>query len=248
MFDFQIKIAQTQDEIESAQRLRFDVFYSELGEKSDLESSKGLDVDKFDQICKHLIVVDKSKNLVIGTYRLLFSSEVNNIGFYSEEIFDIDNIKKIKGELLELGRSCIHRDYRNSAVINLLWNGIAWQVKERKVKYIFGCPRLDSTEPKDVNEAFALLRYKYYTDEKFRVYPLTGNIFKDLNENIEISNPRAAFRKLSALIRGYLNIGALICGQPAIDHELYSVVFFMLLPTDKIVNPYRRHFLGDNNK
>ena len=248
MFDFEIKIAQTQGEIQAAQRLRFEVFYLEGRKKPDLNQNKRLDIDKFDKISKHLIIVDKSKNLIIGTYRLLFSSDAKQIGFHSEKIFDIGNIKKIDEQLLELGRSCIHRDYRNSSVINLLWNGIAWQVKERNIKYIFGCPRLGLTDSKEVSEVFNLLKNKYYAQDKFRVYPLFNNAFRDLDENLEITNPRMIFHKLSPLIKGYLHIGALVCGHPAIYLEFGSVVLFMLLPTDKMVSTYRRHFLGDNTK
>ena len=249
MFDFHIKIAQTKDEIEAAQRLRFEVFHVEAKvDNLEAEQSSRLDIDKFDKVSKHLIIIDKSKNLVIGTYRLLFGFDARQTGFHAEKIFDISNIKNTDGELLELGRSCIHRDYRNNSVINLLWNGIAWQVKEHNVKYIFGCPRLGLTEPNDVSEVFNLLRNKYYAQEQFRVYPLPQNAFRDLKEDIQIDNSRKAFRKLSPLIRGYLNIGALVCSFPAVYHEFGSVVLFMLLPTDKVVKPYKRHFLGSETK
>lgn len=248
MFDFEIKIAQTQDEIEAAQRLRFEVFYLESQDKSNLGQNKNLDIDKFDKISKHLIVIDKNKNMIVGTYRLLFGLDAKQIGFHSEKIFDISNIKKINEQSLELGRSCIHPDYRNSSVVNLLWNAIAWQVKKHNIKYIFGCPRLGLTNSKEVSEVFNLLKNKYYAQDKFRVYPLPKNTFRDLDEGLEIGNPRMAFRKLSPLIKGYLHIGALVCGYPAIYLELGTVVLFMLLPTDKMVGAYRRHFLGDNTK
>lgn len=246
MFDFEIKIAQTDEEIKAAQRLRYEVFYTEAGaESSSMQQGDGLDSDKFDSVSKHLIVVDKSRNMIVGTYRLLFSAAVNQIGFYSEHIFDIQNIKRIDGALLELGRSCIHKDYRKTAVINLLWNGIAWQIKEHEVKYLFGCPRLDTLNPHEVNEAFALLRQKYYSQEEFRVYPLAKNTFSGLDESVVCVNQRKVFRSLSPLMKGYLHLGAIVCGQPAMDHEFDTVVFFMLLPTEKIASPYKRHFFGN---
>ncbi len=248
MFDFQIKVAQTQEEIAAAQRLRFEVFHTETKERSQGEQHDNLDIDEYDKISKHLIIIDKSKNLVIGTYRLLLGSDVGKIGFHAEKIFDINNIKNLDGGLLELGRSCIHRGYRNNSVINLLWNAIAWQVRAHSIKYIFGCPRLGSTDPKDVSEAFRFIKNKYYAPQELWVNTLPENVFRQLTEDIEINNPRIAFRKLSPLIKGYLHIGALVCSYPAVYHEFNSVVLFMLLPTDKIVNPYRRHFFGDNDK
>ncbi|MBL7130122.1 MAG: GNAT family N-acetyltransferase [Candidatus Omnitrophica bacterium] len=248
MFDFEIKIAQTQDEIEAAQKLRFEVFYLEDQKRTDSKQNAGLDIDKFDEVSKHLIIIDKTKNIIVGTYRLLLSGDTKQTGFHSEKIFDISNIKKINEQLLELGRSCIHKDYRNRAVINLLWNGIAWQVKKYNVKYIFGCPRLGLTDPNDVSEAFNLLKNKYYAQERFRVYPLSENVFRNLKEDVEVSNPKRTFRKLSPLIKGYLNIGALVCSYPAVYHEFGSVILFMLLPTDKMIDPYGRHFFGDDTK
>ena len=246
MFDFQVKIAQTQDEIEAAQRLRFEVFHVEA-EEHQAENGKNnrLDVDEFDEVSKHLIIIDKSKNIVVGTYRLLFGFDAKEKGFHAEKIFDINNIRNTEGELLELGRSCIHREYRSNPVINLLWNGIAWQVKKYNIKYIFGCPRLGLTKPDEISEVFSLLKDKYYAQEQFLVNPLPKNVFSGLKEDIEIVNHRKTFRKLSPLIKGYLHIGALVCSYPAVYHELGSVVLFMLLPTDKIVDPYRRHFLGN---
>ena len=248
MFDFEIKIAQTSDEIQAAQRLRFDVFHGENKVENQGGENYGLDYDNYDSISKHLIIIDKAKNFIVGTYRLLFSTDVNSIGFQSEKIYDINNIKKIDGALLELSRSCIHKEYRNAAVINLLWNGIAWQVKERNVKYIFGCPRLNSSEPSEVSEAFSLLKQKYYSDEQYRVYPLPGQEFKDLDEGAPIINQRQTFRRLSPLIKGYLHIGALVCGYPAIYSKFGTIVFFMLLPTEKMISPYKRHFLGNDTK
>lgn len=245
MFDFEIKIAQTPEEIRAAQRLRYEVFHIEARGESTEQQQDGYDSDEYDAISKHLIVLDKNRNMIVGTYRLLFSHDVDHLGFHSEQIFDMHAIKKIDGELLELGRSCIHREYRNASVINLLWNAIAWEVKKNNVQYMFGCPRLDIMSPQEINEAFALIRQKYYAGEEFRVYPLAKNTFTGLDESVTCINPRKTFRSLSPLVKGYLHLGAVVCGPPAVNVEFGSVVLFMLLPTEKITNPYKRHFLGN---
>ena len=247
MFDFEIKIAQSQEEIKAAQLLRYSVFHLEAQELNPNGNQK-YDCDAYDAISRHLIVLDKSNNnKVVGTYRLLFSSDAGSLGYHCEKIFNIANIKKLSGTLLELGRSCIDKEYRNTAVINLLWNGIAWQIKENNVKYIFGCPRLDQMSRQEINEAFALIREKYYAAEELRVYPLPGNSYDGLDQAVRCENFRKTFRNLSALVKGYLHLGALVCGEPAVNPEFGSIVFFMLLPTEKIASPYKRHFLGNNN-
>jgi len=244
MFDFEVKIARDKKELEEAQRLRYKVFHLEMGMDSASVSDEELDIDEYDKDSQHLVVIDKKKGSTVGTYRLLFNSDNCRIGFHSEKIFDMSNIKKTQGVLLELGRSCIDKQYRNNMVINLLWNGIASVVKENDVKYMFGCPRLNSQDVQVISEEFSLLKQKYYSQDKFRVYPLVGNEVDDLKEDVKAENPRAVYRKLPPLIRGYLNLGAKVCGRPAVNSEFGSVVLFMLLPTDKMVNTYRRHFLG----
>lgn len=243
MLDYEIKIAQISKEIEAAQKLRFEIF--NLEKKEGIANSKeGIDADRFDKYCDHLIVIDKSKDLVVGTYRLLLDSHLKNgIGFHSEEIFELNGIKGSKRRLLELGRSCVHKDYRNSTVIALLWNGIATYIKENYVKYIFGCARLNTIEPLKVSEAYVLLREKYLNND-FKVNPKPENVFIGLNPNVTIQNVRKIFRELSPLIKGYLNLGAQICSEPAVNLEFSSVVFFMLLDMDRIKNSYKRHFLN----
>ena len=117
---FLIKTADTWDEVESALRLRFEVFNLEMKEGLQSSYETGLDQDKFDRFCDHLLVIDMNMNKVVGTYRMLLKSKVSaNDGFYSEGEFDLSDLKKLPVEILEMGRSCVHKDYRTSAVINL---------------------------------------------------------------------------------------------------------------------------------
>src|SRR5712692_7905644 len=147
MSDFEIKITRDPDEIHEAQKLRFEVFNLEM--KKGLEESyqRGLDVDQFDSVCDHLIVRERNQRRVVGTYRLLLGSEARkHSGFYSEQEFNLENIKKLDGELLELGRSCAHRDYRDRALIHLMWQTIAEYVKNHQVQYLFGCASFPTTD------------------------------------------------------------------------------------------------------
>src|SRR5262245_34443461 len=139
MADFEVKIAAQRSEIEAAQRLRFQVFNLELnkGLKSSYEHE--LDFDEFDPFCDHLIVRDLRSGDVVGTYRLLRGEQARrNIGFYSEKEFDLSRIRQLDGELLELGRSCARKDFRDRSLIPLMWEAIAEQVKKHRVRYLFG--------------------------------------------------------------------------------------------------------------
>jgi len=159
MFDYEIKIAKSEEEKEAAFKLRFEVFKRELGNNTDTIFDEGVETDIDDKFCDHLIVVDKTKNLVVGTYRLLLGSKIDpRIDFYSEKIFNIAKIKSLGKEKLKLSRSCVHKDYREGLVINLLWNGIAKYIKENNVRYLFGSVRLNSSDPEEVSKVFSLVK------------------------------------------------------------------------------------------
>ena len=245
MFDFEIKIAKTTEEKSGALRLRFDVFKNPGDSAPKSVSAKESETDAYDRFCDHLIVVDKTKNLVVGTYRLLLDSRVNpKIGFYSEKMFDIANIKALGQGILELSRSCVHKDYREGIVINLLWSGIAKYIKDNNVKYLFGSVRLNTTEPKQVSNFFSFVKNKYYSGDALRVYPHKEYAFKKLSLDAPLDNYKETFRSLPPLVKGYLRLGVKFCGPPAWNPDFGSVVFFILFDTEHAPDTYKRHFLG----
>lgn len=245
MFDYEVKIAQNQKEKEEAFRLRFEVFKKELGNSFFNPQMETKETDIYDKYADHLIVIDKSKNLVVGTYRLLLGSKINpKIGFYSEKIFDIENIKRLKEEKLELSRSCIHQDYREGIIINLLWSGIAKYIKENKVRYLFGSVRLNTTQPQEVSKFYGLIREKYFAPLEFQVQPKKKCLFKELDKKINITNHKELFLKLPPLVKGYLRLGVKVCGEPAWNPDFGSVVLFIFLDIESMAKTYRRHFLG----
>jgi len=245
MFDFEVKIAQNEKEIQDCLKLRYEIFKIEMGSESQIKETERLETDPFDKFCDHLIVIDKTVDKVVGTYRLLLGSKVDKkLGFYSEEFFEINNIKKLAwdNEILELGRSCIHKDYRSRAVINLLWSGIAKYVKDNNVRYLFGPVRLLTHDTDQVSKTFRFIKENFYADNEFRVHPRAENEIKGLNENIEIENSAEIYRGLPPLIKGYLRVGVKVCGEPALNPALNSVVIFILLDTEKMSEIYRHHY------
>ena len=175
MADFEVKIATDPRDIVAAQRLRFQVFNLELNKGLQRSYQTGLDVDEFDAFCSHLIVRENKSNEIVGTYRMMRSAQARqHLGFYSEKEFDLSQIKKLDGELLELGRSCARKDFRDRALLPLMWEAIADQVRAHQVRYLFGCGSIYTTEIDEVRAIFALLKNKYYAPEHCRVEPVDG--------------------------------------------------------------------------
>jgi len=237
---FLIKFARNQEDVKTAQRLRFEVFNLEM--KKGLTSSydSGLDQDEFDSLCDHILVIDKNENKTVGTYRLLLRSSLKNKEcFYSEREFDLSNIKKLKGEILELGRSCVHKDYRSNVIVVLLWDEIIKYLKEHNVQYVIGCPSIYIKRDEEVSKIYALIKKDYYASEDFRVWPKDSKVLNGLKRGIRIDGQeKELFLKLPSLVRSYFKAGALICGEPAVDKEFGSVDFFMLLESKNLSDVY----------
>jgi putative hemolysin len=88
--------AKHQDEVREAQRLRFDIFGTEMGARL---SSKvpGHDIDLFDDYCEHLLVRETVSGQVIGTYRVLTPEQAKRAGStYSDTEFDLTRLRDMR--------------------------------------------------------------------------------------------------------------------------------------------------------
>jgi L-ornithine Nalpha-acyltransferase len=235
----EVKITTDPKEIREAQRLRFEVFNLEMNKGLEASYASGLDGDEFDSICDHLIVRDLKSQEVVGTYRLLLGSRAErNLGFYSEREFNLHNIKKLGGELLELGRSCARKDFRDKALISLMWDAIAQYVKKHRVRYLFGCGSVYTTEASEAMAYFSMLKRRYYSPDTFRVHPMSEFQCEAIAENLKTAEHAALFLKLPSLIKGYLRLGAVVCGPPALDREFGTADFLVLLDMHQLRQEY----------
>ena len=229
---FIIKTADNQDELAKVLRLRYEVFYRELLEKRQIV---GMDVDKFDFKCDHLIIIDKKTDTFVGTYRLICSLFTNK--FYSETEFDMKNILAQPGIKLELGRACVHRDYRNGSSIALLWRGISEYMKETGTKYMFGCSSVKTTDKLEIAAIYKNLSLNHMASRECMVTPKRKfkiKNFEGLTNSISKEIEDCAAEKIPPLIKSYLNMGALICGEPAYDKVFKCADLFTLFNIDSL--------------
>lgn len=239
----EVKLATSFAEIDLAMRLRFEVFNLELQEGLRSSYDKGYDSDPYDAYCDHLIVKDRKSDNVVGTYRLLRRSRAEKqIGFYSENEFDLSNLKRLPGDLLELGRSCIAVTHRNFATINLLWSAIAQYAREKNVSHLFGCASLHCSEVSEVQPIFSYLRAHHYAPDKYRVWPLPSCQMDIREEDCAEVDGREILRKIPPILRGYLRAGVIVCGPPAYDVEFGTADLFVLLEMEKMAGRYMQHY------
>jgi putative hemolysin len=247
MSDFEIRIASLPSEIESAQRLRFEVFNLEMKKGLQASYASGLDRDAFDDICDHMLIIDKTKQAVIGTYRLLLGRRLGPGGtFYSQNEFDLSRLESLKDGILEMGRSCVHKNYRRNAIVMLLWAGIIDYVRHHDVRYIIGCPSVYSVDPADISAITALFKRDYPAPPSLRVHPLAHKVYRSIDRHAAIDGrEKEILLKVPSLMRSYLKFGAFVCGDPVTDEEFGTVDFFMLLDMEKISSTYlKRMSLG----
>ena len=245
---FQIKIADTKKEIKKAQSLRYSVFYTEKKAKANF-SQKILrrDFDIHDRMSDHLIIIDKNKpyNNIIGTYRLLRGRSAKlYYGFYSEQEFDLSNIKKnfSNKSILELGRSCVHPEYRSGLILKLLWKGIAQYIDIYDIKVLIGCASFCGININDITNELYFLNKRY---------SLPNELFiKSIQSNLDLSNKIAynycekdIFNKLPPLIKGYLRAGGMVSKGYFIDYQFNTIDVCILMLTENIENKYKKKFL-----
>lgn len=232
-----VTLAHDSAEVQEAQRLRYKVFAEEMGAQL-ISAASGLDKDEFDSVCDHLIVRDTRTDEVVGTYRILPPERAAHIGgYYSEQEFDLTRLTYLRPSMVEIGRSCVHPDYRGGAVITLLWSGLADYLRQRDYDYLIGCA---SVSMSDGGHSAASLYKKLQADVlspvEWRVFPRTPLPLECLQQNLSVLTP--------SLIKGYLRVGAYICGEPAWDAEFNCADFMMLLSVKQMNEHYARHFMN----
>lgn len=232
-----VGLAHTPQAKRAAQALRWRVFAEELGARLRARTP-GIDEDEFDAHCEHLVVRDEDCGEVVGTYRLLAPAAARRVGsYYSETEFDLTRLRHLRARMVEAGRSCIHPDFRDGAVIALLWAGIARYMLAHRYAYLAGCASMGMGDGGHAAAAvWGRLRREHLAPVEYHVFPRCPLPIEELD-----SGGRA---EVPPLLRGYLRAGAWVCGGPAWDPDFNTADFFVLLPLANLTPRYARHFLG----
>ncbi|WP_285487553.1 GNAT family N-acetyltransferase [Amycolatopsis taiwanensis] len=235
---YSLLVASGGEEVVAAQRLRHRVFAEELGAKLD-SLVDGLDVDRFDEHCDHLVVRDDDTGEIVGTYRMLPpAGAVAAGGRYSDTEFDLSALAGLRSSLVETGRSCVHPDHRSGAVVSLVWAGIGRYMLLAGHRYLAGCASVPLTDGGTYAAGvWEVIRAKHYAPEKHRVRPLRPWATEG------ISRPSRSV--LPPLLKGYIRLGAKVCGPPAHDPDFGVADFFTLLDLHQVEERYLKFFLGD---
>jgi putative hemolysin len=266
---YRLRLAETPEDREAACRLRFRVFNIELGEGLDSSYETGLDMDRYDAVCEHIIVEDKTSRRVVGTYRMQSGETAKqNLGYYSEQEFSLGPYEPLRPGILELGRASIDREHRSPEVLMLLWRGIAQYATDMGLRYLLGCSSLNSNDPAEGWQMYRQLE-NFRVPAEFETRPTAAYACPpgscDFGEQSADAQPppcradRSADRpgpddsapaiahtavKVPKLLKTYLAIGARIAAPPAWDREFRTIDFLTLLDLNLLSAAARHRFLA----
>jgi putative hemolysin len=238
---YMVCLAETEDAIRQAQSIRYQVFNLELGEGLDESHQNSLDVDQYDFQCDHLLVVEQESEKVIGTYRMQTYQKAREYkGFYTADEFSLLDLPDgLLNESVEVGRACIHKEHRNGRVLYLLWKGIAEYMKMTESRYLFGCCSITSTDPR---EGWIVMDYLKETGHLHESFKLSTNPKYKCPETEREKNAWKEV-KLPQLFNLYLDLGAKILSDPALDKEFKTIDFLILVDITQLDERSKKLFL-----
>jgi len=235
---YRLRLAENSRDVESAQRLRYCVFNVEMGEGLASAAETGMDVDRFDAVCDHLLVEEIATNTLVGTYRVQMGDRaLVGAGFYSAQEFDFTPFEPHRPQIIELGRACVHIQHRNLVVLGMLWKGIADYAKQHGGRYLIGCSSLTSQDPAVGASAYSELCRKHLAAPAWRTRPLP-------EYDCPLEHLAAEHVKIPKLLRAYMSIGAKICGPPALDRSFKTIDFLTLVDLETLSALARQRFMS----
>jgi L-ornithine Nalpha-acyltransferase len=250
----EVRLAETQHEVEQAQRLRYAVFYEEMDAvPSDEMRALARDFDKFDDVCDHLLVVDREAHdedgqpLVVATYRLTREQDAARAGgFYTASEYDIAPM--LKGmpagtKFLELGRSCVLKSYRSRpGSMQLLWKGLMAYVARFDIDLMFGCASLPGTDIEALALPLSYLHHFHPMPDNLRV-KARPELFVEMNRlALDATPQREGLRSLPPLLKGYVRAGCCIGDGAVIDRQFGTTDVFIYFPLSGIDARYKSRF------
>ena len=234
---YAVSVAATDADVEEAQRLRWQVFVEEQGASPE-PGRPGIEADRFDPFCRHLIVRDLINGIAVGTYRVLMADQARRLGgFYTEQEFDLCGLAEHRDHIVEIGRSCVHPNYRSGGVIALLWAGLAGLILGTDARFVIGCASISMSDGgREAASVYRRIAGDHLTRPAYRMFPLNPLDIDAVDIDPAIKPP--------PLIKGYLRAGAEVAGPPAVDPDFGTADLPIILTLDRLAPRYARHFTG----
>lgn len=236
--EFELRLAASEADIRAGQRLRYEVFVEELGGDGPLvDHAARLERDGFDALYDHLVLFDRAApgTPAVGVYRLMRSDRLSpGARFYSEAEYELEVLKSSGKRLLELGRSCVHPDYRGGPALMALWQGLLAYVEAHGIEVMFGVASFHGTDPGVLAPPLSLLHHRHLAPKSLRVRARAEHFQRmDLIPEAEIDRV-AAMRAVPPLIKSYLRIGGYVGEGAYVDHAFNTTDVCIIVDIDAV--------------
>jgi putative hemolysin len=244
---FIVRLAQSKDDLIAAQRLRYDVFVQELGGTGDMvDHAQRVERDRFDPFSDHLILEDQTAGRVVGVYRLLRDDQAAGAGqFYSEDEYDLSVLKSGGRRLLELGRSCLHADYRGGMAMFHLWTGLAEYVALHGIEILFGVASFHGTNIAELAQPLSFLHQNHLAPDDLRVRARDGQFQSMDIVPAPLIDRRRAMIETPALIKAYLRLGGYVGEGAFVDHAFNTTDVCLVMDTARMNQKQARLYQRD---
>lgn len=244
--EFEVRLARTPEDLRAAQRLRYDVFVEELGGGGPMvDHNARLERDHLDPFFDHLLLTDRRVDQVVGVYRLMPAQKAAEAGgFYSASEYDLTLLENSGRRVLELGRSCLRRDYRGGIAMHYLWQGLAQYVAEHQIEVLFGVASFHGTDVKALAQPLSFLHHRHLAPERYRVRALEKSYQNMCLVNEAHLDRKAAMVKIPSLIKAYLRLGGYVGEGAYVDHGFNTVDICLIMDTHEMSARQARLYSG----
>lgn len=242
-----VRFARDKADLERLLRLRFEVFNRELGEGLTESWRTGLDRDRFDPVCHHLMLIEAASDTVVGTYRLQTAEQARaGAGLYCAGEFDLAPLAQIVARGVELGRACILREHRQGSALFALWRGLAAYQSWAGKRYLFGCCSLTSQDPRAGLALMRWLEREGHVHADLRVAPLASHACVPAGGGEGAAEPTLEPSvELPRLFGTYLRYGARVVSAPALDREFRTIDWLVVFDARALPARLWRLFFAD---
>ncbi|SFS11077.1 GNAT family N-acetyltransferase [Yoonia litorea] len=234
-----VRLARTPDDIKAAQRLRYDVFVTELGGSGPyVDHGNRLEKDRFDRFADHLLLIDEARpqgDQVVGVYRLMTQDHASAAGqFYCADEYDLTPLLESDHKLLELGRSCLHPAYRGGLGMTHLWTALGDYVERHEIDVMFGVASFHGTNLETCAQGLSLLHDRHLAPAHLRVSAKGATAIPLSQVTPDAFDRLQAVKQLPALIKGYLRLGGTVGNGAFVDHAFNTIDVCLILEKSAI--------------
>jgi len=227
------RLAETVEDVEAAQRLRYLSFHG----------AEGVDSDRFDPICTHILVEEIRTGRLVCCFRVLPLTGGKEIGrSYSAQYYELSGLQDFTGPMVEMGRFCIHPEIKDADILRVAWGAMTRYVDENNVEMLFGCASFHGTDEQEYLDAFGVLKERHLAPKRWLPRVKAPQVCRFGQKRRRKPDAKKAMLRMPPLLRTYLLMGGWVSDHAVVDPQMNTLHVFTGLEI-KAIPPARKRLL-----